>query len=67
MIEENNLERIEEWVNKGILLQRESKHKEAILCFDKAISLGLLPFIPSELFKIALAVALIPSLSKFIK
>ena len=39
MIEENNLERIEEWVNKGISLQRESKHKEAILCFDKAISL----------------------------
>jgi hypothetical protein len=39
MIEENNLERIEEWVNKGISLQRESKHKEAIVCFDKAISL----------------------------
>ena len=39
MIEENNLERIEEWVNKGILLQRESKHKEAIVCFDKAINL----------------------------
>ena len=39
MVEENNLERIEEWVNKGISLQRESKHKEAILCFDKAISL----------------------------
>ena len=38
-----------------------------IIGFDKAISLGLLPFIPSELFKIALAVALIPSLSKFIK
>ena len=39
MVEENNLERIEEWVNKGISLQRESKHKEAIVCFDKAISL----------------------------
>ena len=39
MIEENNLERIEEWVNKGISLQRESKHKEAIVCFDKAISI----------------------------
>ena len=39
MMEENNLERIEEWVNKGISLQRESKHKEAIVCFDKAISL----------------------------
>ena len=38
-MEENNLERIEEWVNKGISLQRESKHKEAIVCFDKAISL----------------------------
>ncbi|MDC0605092.1 tetratricopeptide repeat protein [Nitrosopumilus sp.] len=39
MTEEGDLERIEEWVNKGILLQRESKHKEAIACFDKAISL----------------------------
>tara|TARA_B110000438_G_scaffold100420_1_gene99318 strand:- start:1320 stop:1508 length:189 start_codon:yes stop_codon:yes gene_type:complete len=39
MTEENSLERIEEWVNKGILLQRESKHKEAVVCFDKAIGL----------------------------
>jgi biotin transport system substrate-specific component len=38
-----------------------------IIGYDKAINFGLLPFIPSELFKIALAVALIPSLSKFIK
>ena len=38
-----------------------------IIGFDKAINFGLLPFIPSELFKIALAVILIPSLSKFIK
>ena len=39
MTEENDLEKIEEWVNKGISLQRESKHQEAIVCFDKAISL----------------------------
>ena len=39
----------------------------SIIGYDKAINFGLLPFIPSELFKIALAVALIPSLSKFIK
>ena len=39
----------------------------SIIGYDKAINLGLLPFIPSEIFKIALAVALIPSLSKFIK
>jgi biotin transport system substrate-specific component len=39
----------------------------SIIGYDKAISFGLLPFIPSELFKIALAVALIPSISKFIK
>ena len=38
-----------------------------IIGYDKAINLGLSPFILSELFKIALAVALIPSLSKFIK
>ena len=35
----NDLELIEELVNKGISLQRERKHKEAIVCFDKAISL----------------------------
>ena len=39
----------------------------SMIGYDKAISMGLLPFIPSELFKIALAVALMPSLSKFIK
>ena len=39
MMEENTVERIDEWVNTGISLQRESKHKEAIVCFDKAISL----------------------------
>ena len=39
MTEENDLEKIEEWVNKGILLQRETKHKEAVVCFNKAISL----------------------------
>jgi hypothetical protein len=39
MSEENNLERIEELVNKGISLQREAKHKEAIVYFDKAIGL----------------------------
>ena len=39
----------------------------SIIGYDKAINFGLLPFIPSELFKIALAVALIPLLSKFIK
>ena len=39
----------------------------SLIGYDKAIVFGLLPFIPSELFKIFLAVALIPSLSKFIK
>ena len=39
MTEENDLEMIEELVNKGISLQREGKHKEAIDCFDKAISI----------------------------
>ena len=38
-----------------------------IIGFDKSINFGLLPFIPSELFKIALAVAIIPSLFKFVK
>ena len=37
-----------------------------IIGFEKAIAAGLLPFIPSELFKIALAVALIPTLHKII-
>ena len=39
----------------------------SIIGYDKAITFGLLPFIPSELFKIALAVVLIPTLFKFIK
>ena len=39
MTEENDLEMLEELVNKGISLQREAKHKEAIVCFNKAISL----------------------------
>ena len=39
MTEENDFEKIEKWVNEGISLQRESKHKEAIVYFDKAISL----------------------------
>ena len=37
-----------------------------IIGFEKALAAGLLPFIPSELFKIALAVALIPTLHKII-
>ena len=39
MTEDNDLEMLEELVNKGILLQREAKHKEAIVWFNKAISL----------------------------
>ena len=35
-----------------------------IIGYEKAIAGGLIPFMPSELFKIALAVALIPSISK---
>ena len=38
-----------------------------IIGFNKAISAGLLPFIPSEFFKILLAVVIIPSLSKNFK
>jgi len=38
-----------------------------IIGYDKAISAGLMPFLPSELFKIALAVVLVPSLSKIFK
>ena len=39
----------------------------SIIGYDKAISVGLMPFIPSEFFKIALAVALVPSIVKNIK
>ena len=39
----------------------------SIIGYEKAIVVGLLPFIPSELFKIALAVALIPTIQKIIK
>ena len=38
-----------------------------IIGYEKAIIAGLLPFIPSELFKIALAVSLIPTIQKIIK
>ncbi|MDC6448368.1 biotin transporter BioY [Alphaproteobacteria bacterium] len=39
----------------------------SIIGYSKALQLGLLPFIPSELFKIVLAVLLIPTLNKIIK
>ena len=39
----------------------------SIIGYQKAVAVGLLPFIPSELFKIALAVALIPTIQKVIK
>ncbi|MBI04746.1 MAG: BioY family protein [Pelagibacteraceae bacterium] len=39
----------------------------SIIGFDKAIQAGLLPFIPSEIFKIALAVAIIPTINNIIK
>ena len=39
MTQNEDLEIIEELVNKGISFQREGKHKEAIVCFEKAISL----------------------------
>ncbi len=39
----------------------------SIIGYQKAIAAGLLPFIPSELFKIALEVALIPNIHKIIK
>tara|TARA_B100001250_G_C19405242_1_gene616523 strand:- start:49 stop:612 length:564 start_codon:yes stop_codon:yes gene_type:complete len=39
----------------------------SIIGYNKAIQAGLLPFIPSELFKIALAVLLIPTLNRIIK
>tara|TARA_B110000196_G_C21079324_1_gene631625 strand:- start:798 stop:1361 length:564 start_codon:yes stop_codon:yes gene_type:complete len=39
----------------------------SMIGYSKAIQVGLLPFIPSELFKIALAVSLIPTLNKILK
>ena len=39
----------------------------SIIGYEKAILVGLLPFIPSEIFKIALAVAIIPTLHNFVK
>ncbi len=39
----------------------------SIIGYEKAIAVGLFPFIPSELFKIALAVSLIPTIHKIIK
>ena len=39
----------------------------SIIGYQKAIAAGLVPFIPSELFKIALAVSLIPTIQKIIK
>ena len=39
MTQEDDLEKIEELVNKGISLQREGKHQDAVLHFDEAISI----------------------------
>ena len=39
----------------------------SIIGFEKAVAAGLLPFIPSELFKIALAVLIIPTIWKYIQ
>ena len=39
----------------------------SIIGFEKAIAAGLLPFIPSELFKISLALFIIPSIWKYIQ
>ena len=38
----------------------------SMIGYDKAIQAGLLPFIPSEIFKIGLAVAIIPTTQKYI-
>ena len=38
-----------------------------IIGYDKALNAGLYPFIPSEFFKIGLAVILIPSITKYVK
>ena len=37
---EDNSELLLELVDKGIALQREEKHKEAIVCFDEAFSIN---------------------------
>jgi len=37
----------------------------SVIGYDKALAAGLYPFIPSEFFKIALAIALIPSIWKY--
>ena len=37
MTQEDDLEKIQELVNKGISLQREGKHQDAITHFDEAI------------------------------
>ena len=39
MTKKDDSELLLEWVDKGIALQREGKHKEAIVCFDKAIGI----------------------------
>ena len=39
----------------------------SIIGYQKAIQVGLLPFIPSEIFKIALAVAIIPTIKNHTK
>tara|TARA_Y100001960_G_scaffold48228_1_gene48904 strand:+ start:409 stop:975 length:567 start_codon:yes stop_codon:yes gene_type:complete len=39
----------------------------SIIGYDKALEAGLYPFIPSELFKIALAILIIPSIWKYTK
>ena len=38
----------------------------SVIGYDKALVGGLYPFIPSEFFKIGLAVAIIPSITKYI-
>jgi len=38
----------------------------SVIGYDKALAAGLYPFIPSEFFKIGLAVVLIPSISRYI-
>jgi len=39
MTQHEELEKIEELVDKGIVFQRTGKHKEAIVCFDEAINI----------------------------